>query len=171
MASDFVPDDEVWRDIPGFPGYQASSFGRIRSCKQGSWRVLRPTPHPKTEYLVVSLRVAGRYVARSVHRLIAATFLGEAIGRDVNHKDGRKDSNRLDNLEYLSRGDNHRHAYRTGLREPVGKKLSNDQVRQIVALKGHFPQKVIASKFGVSRATIGLIFSGKRHASLLSAFD
>ena len=160
---------EVWRDIPGFPDYQASDLGQIRSRKSGSWKVLRATPHSKTGYLLVSPRRNDKYVARSVHRLVAAAFLGRANGQDVNHINGNKHDNRLRNLEYLSRGDNHRHAYRTGLREPVGKKLSNDQVRQIAALQGAATQSEIAELFGVSRSTVGLIHNGKRHAFLLGS--
>jgi hypothetical protein len=119
-----LADSETWRSIPGFPDYEASNRGRIRSHKWGKWQILRAHRHPKTGYLIVSPRVAGRCIARSVHRLVAAAFLGEASGRDVNHIDGNKQNNSVENLEYLSRGDNHRHAYRTGLREPVGCKLT-----------------------------------------------
>lgn len=160
--------DELWQGIPGFPDYQASSAGRIRSRKWGDWKVLRPTSHSRTGYLVVSLRVGGRYIARSAHRLVAVAFLGEANGRDVNHKNGNKHDNAVANLEYLSRGDNHRHAYRTRLRKPVGKRLTDAQVRQIASLQGVVPQKVIARQFGVSRATVGLIHNRKRHATLLN---
>ncbi|MBI5725023.1 MAG: HNH endonuclease [Planctomycetes bacterium] len=159
--------EEVWRDIPGFQDYQASDLGRIRSRKSGAWQMLQATPHSKTGYLVVSPRVGGRYVARSVHRLVAAAFLGEAHGRDVNHKNGDKHDNRLQNLEYLSRGENHRHAYRTGLRGPVGSKLGCEQVRQIASLKGRATQRDIARQFGVSCATVSLIHHGKRYALLL----
>jgi len=160
--------EEAWRDIPGFPDYQASDLGRTRSRKSGTWQLLRATPHPKTGYLVVSPRVGGRYVTRSVHRLVAAAFLGDADGRDVNHKNGDKHDNRLQNLEYVCRGENHRHAYRTGLRGPVGRNLGCEQVRQIAALKGMATQRDIARRFGVSRVTVSLIHHGKRHALLLA---
>lgn len=159
---------EVWADIPGFPDYQVSDFGQVRSQKSGKWRVLRATPHSKTGYLAVSLRVAGRYITRSVHRLVAVSFLGRPRGRDVNHKNGDKHDNRLVNLEYLTRGENHRHAYRNRLREPVGKKLSDDEVRLIAALQGHFTQQELADRFGVSRSTIGFIHQRKRHQLLLA---
>ena len=158
-----VGGDDAWRDIPDFPDYQASTLGRIRSHKSGDWKVLRSTPHLRTGYLVVSLRLNGMYIARSVHRLIARAFLGEANGRDVNHKNGNKHDNSIQNLEYLSRGDNHWHAYRTGLRDPVGKKLSAEQVRLIAAMKGAVTQREIARRFDVSRATVSLIHNRKRH--------
>ena len=161
--------EECWRDIPGFPDYQASIAGCIRSRKLGEWQILKPTPHSRTGYLIVSPRVRGRYIARSVHRLVASAFLGAANGRDVNHINGDKHDNSLENLEYLSRGDNHRHAYRTGLREPVGRKLTDDQVRHIAALRGAAPQRAIARQFGVSRSTVSFIHNRKRHVHILGA--
>jgi hypothetical protein len=161
-------DGENWRDIPGFPDYQASDLGRIRSHKYGVWKVLRLTPHSKNGYLVVSPRVAGQYVVRSVHRLIARAFLGDAEGRDVNHINGNKHDNSLQNLEYLSRGDNHRHAFRTGLREPVGRKLTDDQVGQILELQGTAPASDIARQFGISRTTVNRIHNRKSHANLVA---
>lgn len=154
---------ETWRDIPGFPDYQVNALGEVRSCKLGRWKPIRATPHSKTGYLVVSLRVGGRYLSRSLHRLVAATFLGPAKGRDVNHRNGDKQDNRLCNLEYLTRGENHKHAYRTRLREPVGKKLSNDDVRSIASLKGIRTQRQIARQFGVCCTTVSLIHNRKRH--------
>jgi len=160
--------DELWQDIPGFSDYQASDRGRIRSHKSGQWQVMRQTPHPNTGYLIVSPRVNGKYLARSVHRLVAAAFLGEANGRDVNHINGNKHDNRLQNLEYLSRGENHRHAYRTGLRPPVGRKLTDEQIQEIATLRGSDTQKEIARRFGVSRTIIGRIHSSVSRVSLLT---
>lgn len=145
---------EEWKEIPGFPRYQASSLGHVRSCVSGEWRVLRVTPHSRTGYVMVSPRVMGRNITRSVHRLIALAFLGESQGRDVNHINGNKHDNRLSNLEYLSRGDNHRHAYRTGIREPVGIKIPREQRRAILAMRETTKVADIARKYGVARATI-----------------
>jgi len=163
-----VAGGDTWRDIPGFPDYQASDRGRVRSRKSGAWQVLCQTPHRGNGYLVVSPRVDGHYVTRSVHRLIARAFFGEAAGRDVNHINGDKHDNRLENLEYLSRGENHRHAYRTGLRDAVGRKLTDDEVRHIAALRGRATQSEIARLFGVSRSIIGRIHNRER-CTLLSA--
>lgn len=156
---------EIWKDIPSFPDYQASSLGQIRSRKLGSWKTLRATPHSNTGYLIVSLRRDGKYVARGVHQLVAATFVGPALGRDVNHISGNKRDNCLANLEYLSRGDNHRHAYRTGLRRPVGLKLSSDDVRAIQQLRGTLTYWAIGRRFGVCAATVSRILNRQRQVA------
>lgn len=119
---------ENWKDIPGFEGrYQASDQGRVRSVD----RIVVVTPRAGRlyerkfpgcvlapgdcrGYLIVNLSGHGTV---SVHLLVARTFLpGYEEGADVNHKDGNKTNNRLKNLEWLSRSENHRHAVRTGLR-------------------------------------------------------
>lgn len=70
-----------------------------------------------------------------VHRAVALAFIENPYGlSDVNHKDGNKANNHVTNLEWLSRRDNHRHAYRTGLRKPAskhtfGKGVSWDRVK------------------------------------------
>jgi hypothetical protein len=159
------PAHEEWRDILGMPRYQVSSLGQVRSCCSGDWRIMKATGHPKTGYLIVSLRVDGQYLARSVHRLVAASFLGEALGRDVNHKNGNKHDNRLDNLEYLSRGDNHRHAYRTGLRDPVGMKINREQRAAIIAMREVATPAAVAERFGVTTKTIARLRRRHRRAS------
>ena len=157
---------EEWQDIPGFPRYQANANGQIRSCATGDWKVLKPTPHSISGYASVTLRVYGRAITRSVHRLIASTFLGAPSGRDVNHRNGNKQDNRLENLEYLSRGDNHRHAYRTGLRDPVGAILTDEQRTEIQSMAGKVYQDEIARLYGVSTATVkSVIRKGRRRAA------
>jgi hypothetical protein len=154
---------EQWCDIKGVPDYQVSDHGRVRSRKTGVWKVLKTTSHSRTGYLVVSFRVDRKYIARSVHRVVASAFLGDASGFDVNHINGDKHDNRLCNLEYLTRGDNHRHAYRSGLRQPVGLKLSSLQVQEIRSLCGELTQAAIARRFGVSRSSIGKVLNGQTH--------
>jgi hypothetical protein len=154
--------DGKWKNIPGFPRYQASEAGEVRSIATGAWRVLRQTPHSKTGYAAVTLRVHGRSITRSVHRLIALTFLGDPADKDVNHKNGDKQDNRIVNLEYLSRGDNHRHAYRTGLREPVGAILTDEQRAEISEMAGKVYQDEIARLYGVSTATVKSVIHQRR---------
>ena len=120
---------EEWRDIPDYEGiYEASTLGNIRS-KEGKttsnkryekryWksRVLKGRGNNYATGKRVSLWKEGVCRDFLVARLVALTFLGEPPeGFTVNHKDGNRLNNKLENLEWLSRGDNIRHAFENNL--------------------------------------------------------
>ncbi len=103
---------EVWKICPGFPDYSVSSKGRVLSrakiSKQKSHggktagfstvgKLLKPTKMT-IGYMQISL---GRANPRYVHSLVARAFLGvRPEGAQVNHKNGKKDDNSIENLEY-----------------------------------------------------------------------
>lgn len=73
-----------------------------------------------------------------IHQLVAEAFIGRCpSGKDVNHKDGNKRNNRIENLEYVTPSENTIHAFKTGLIIPArgshigSAKLTNRQVRRI----------------------------------------
>jgi hypothetical protein len=103
---------EEWRDIAGFEGrYQVSSFGRVRSFVQDktSGRLLKAQAF-SNHYLFVQLGSNGG--THLIHRLVAEAFVSGDTSLQVNHKDGVRTNNCVDNLEWLSCSDNHRHSYR-----------------------------------------------------------
>ena len=119
----------VWKDIPGYEGiYQASTYGEIRTVEGKTtfsklhgtrvWksRVLKGRGNNPTTGKRVSLYKNGVQKSFLVARLIALTFLGiPPEGFTVNHKDGNRLNNRIDNLEWLSLEENIRHGFETGL--------------------------------------------------------
>ena len=107
--------EEIWKPIPGYEGiYFASNFGRIKSFARTKERILNPSNNTKG-YPHVKLWKNQKYRIFRVHRLIMLTFVGESdLG--VNHLDGVKTNNRIDNLEYCSNRDNIDHAILLGLR-------------------------------------------------------
>jgi hypothetical protein len=121
--------EEQWKDIPGYEGvYQASTHGAIRTVegkttsnrryKTRRWksRILKGRgDNPRTGKRV-SLWKDGKHKDWLVARLVALTFLGyPPEGFTVNHKDGNRLNNTVENLEWLSNGDNIRHGFETGL--------------------------------------------------------
>lgn len=107
-------DLEYWRTIPSFPVYSASNYGRIRN--DGTGRIMHVYQTPRG-YLTLTLRRDNKQVPRSVHRLVAEAFLGGPHpDLDVNHIDGDKTNNCIENLEWCTREENVRHAVRNGLR-------------------------------------------------------
>lgn len=102
--------NEIWKDIPEYPGYQISSLGNVRSNKYGDWRLLKPALDG-AGYLIVYLRKDKKSIRFHVHRLVAQVFVN-GNSSDVNHKNGTKTDNRAENLEWCSRSENVKHAIR-----------------------------------------------------------
>lgn len=101
-----------WRKIPGYENYIISTQGDVVRIMTQKGKPVRRNKHPSDNglgYRVVVLSKDGKRAMFRVHRLVMLTFCG-ASEQEVNHKDGNKANNCLDNLEYISRGDNVRHA-------------------------------------------------------------
>ena len=117
---------EVWKSIPSFEGYlEASSFGRIRTVdrwvnsKYGPNTVfvtgkIRSIHTNKSGYILLSSvkRNGVIYTNQYVHRLVAEAFLGKTQGLEVNHKDGNKSNNNVNNLEWVTASENQKHRFR-----------------------------------------------------------
>lgn len=127
---------EAWKDIEGFNGkYQVSNFGNVRSfSKWKNGKLLKPGM-TSTGYFYVNLVKDGRnsVTQKRVHRLVASAFIENARSfPEVNHKDGNKLNNNVDNLEWVSREENIRHAYKIGL---ISKRLGKDNSSSKVVLQ------------------------------------
>lgn len=105
--------------------YEVSSLGEVRSVKikDGTTRTLKATTRKtckedKTGYFVVGFKVGPKKnCTRYVHRLVMESFGGSAPGvsYEVNHIDGNKLNNNISNLEWVTRSQNMKEAYRLGL--------------------------------------------------------
>ena len=113
---------DMWAPISRYPQYEANANGDIRNKKTG--RILRPGIK-NNGYRVVVLRHDNKSHTEHVHRLVAEAFYGVNDDSVVNHKDGDKRNNAVENLEFVSYGENLSHAYTHGLRKtkpPIGPK-------------------------------------------------
>lgn len=120
-------------------------------------------------YLRVQLWIEGTRHYRSVHRLVAENFIDNPEGKtEVNHIDGDKSNNRVENLEWVTRCENMSHAVSTGLRRvgeksPVAK-ISDADVdyirRNIVRGCPSFGVKALARKFSISTRYLNMILKG-----------
>lgn len=111
---------EIWKPISFTNGaYSVSSFGNVRRDVSGMntyiGKILKNQYH-STGYHCVSICLQGVNKTYLVHKLLATEFLGKPKdGFEVNHKDGNKSNNYLGNLEYVTRGQNIRHAVKNKL--------------------------------------------------------
>lgn len=158
---------EEWRMVAGFPGYEVSSLGRVRSWR--IWgrtkvrpkkpRVLRPATHPKG-YQQLSLRRYGASVAVKVHRLVLAAFVGTPPpGFECGHIDGNPKNNKVENLVWLTAKENTQHKFK---HKTMPGKINEKNVAaiRVLAASGKAQYK-IAEQFGLSKGNISLIVSRK----------
>lgn len=100
---------EKWRDLKGHEQYLVSSCGRIKNKKTG--RIYVGSVNNRG-YVRFDLCENGKRFVVAAHRVVAEAFLPTSPGRDyVNHKDGDKTNNNIDNLEWCTPKENSVHAY------------------------------------------------------------
>ena len=109
-------DEELWREWPRDPRVKVSNKANVVSYKRGSAYPLK-VGHTHDGYQ----RVAAVPGGQLVHRMVADTWIPNPNHhKEVNHINGDKTDNRVENLEWTTPSENVRHAYRTGLKKPSG---------------------------------------------------
>lgn len=178
-----LPNEE-WRKISiGGLNYYVSSYGRIKnerrvitdSPSNGEVRIRTYNPKimkgimDKYGYLKIDLN----HHLLAVHRLVCKCFFGDS-NLEVNHINGDKTDNRLENLEYCTRSENQKHAFAVGLNKSTlsvlgiatksaaiaNRKVSIKQEMDIYHLysTGKYTYKELSQKFGIDSSSIGRIY-------------
>lgn len=166
---------EIWKDIPEYEGlYQVSNFGNVKSFLIGAGgskfndpeKILKPNGK---RYLHVTLSKDKNKKIFTIHRLVLLNFRPEKYfeGAVINHIDGNKLNNRLDNLEWCTHSQNMKHAVENNLTakgEKIGKSKLNNKIVRIIRISHknkYFEQKELAKIFNVSKTAISRIINYK----------
>lgn len=166
-------DTELWLPIVGLEGrYEISSFGRVKSLWFKNNRALirrdKIMRLNLDNYGYPIVKVGGK--THTVHRLVATAFLGGMTpSLTVNHKDGDKTNNRVGNLEWVTLGANHAHAFKLGLRKARLAKLTKEQVLEIYsrAKSGAETLAELGRAFNINLTVISKIKLRKLHRNWL----
>lgn len=106
-------EEEYYVQSKEYPNYEVSNLGNIRNRKTGTIRKLTN----RNGYR--KIRINNKDI--NVHKMVGETFFeGDHTGLEINHKDGNKANNTVNNLEWVTASENVKHAYRTGLKHRSG---------------------------------------------------
>lgn len=173
--------EEIWKGIEGYEDYyEVSNLGRVKALDRVIETKKTPKGQHRTErilgqqvgkygYVRVTLCRDGICKAYLLHRIVAKAFIPNPEGKpEVNHINGAKDNNQVDNLEWVTPSENSAHAHNVlhiPYPKPYGQKLNKEQVKAIRA--DTRSQAKIAKDYGVSPTTISHIKLGKYYKKWL----
>lgn len=169
--------DEIWKEIKRFPNYAVSNFGRIKRISKDNnghdnntyIGKIRKFGMNSCGYKTIDLCKDGKCKYFTVHALVAKAFLGLCPkDKQINHIDGDKSNNCANNLEYVTKSENVKHAYKLGLMRQDGKNNTNSKLDEGIVLKirrlyksGFYTQEKIAKQFDISRPNVSYIVNNK----------
>ena len=159
---------EIWKDVKGFEDkYQVSNLGRVKSKERylnnngGMQKVYekilsqhRQYGKSDNEYMGTTFSIKHKTINKLVHRLVAQAFLDDYDEKlEVNHKDGNKTNNNINNLEMMTRSENKLHAYRVLKRKTNGKAICQYDLNNYF-IKEYESACVASRETGICRGSI-----------------
>ena len=164
---------EIWKDIEEYEGkYEVSNLGRVKSLAYIKTHSVNKKSRFIVKEKILKIRLnkygyvkiilsKGNKKTFLVHRLVAKAFVKNVDNKpDINHLNGIKIDNRVENLEWVTKSENTIHAFKTGLLKGLkgednpASKLLEEDIIIIRKLRGIKPQPKIAKMFGISQSHV-----------------
>lgn len=167
---------ELWKPLLEYKGIEVSSIGRIRKAanKRRKERILSEFPKDRDGYCRCSVqRLNGTWTSQPVHRLVAKAFISNPYNKPaVNHIDGNRTNNKVDNLEWVTPRDNVIHSFKYGVRKkckevPRHTLLTDFQISQIDKLRTLYTVNQLAKLFNIEYQSLKNIIHKKKQCERL----
>lgn len=159
--------EEIWKDIKDYEGlYQISNLGRIKSLRYNKERLLTPIKNNKTNYIHINLCKHKVNKTHYIHRLLGCAFVDNKDNKPhINHKNGVRDDNRIENLEWVTPKENHIHKYYTLNYKQHRRRHTEEEVLKIREIYNNnkVSQIKLVEIFNSNRATINKILKNKAY--------
>ena len=160
---------EIWKLTPQCKDYAVSNLGNVK--RETPYKIKRNYSGPSKRlnhsgYEYTQFRVEGKQVNFFVHRLVLSAFIGESE-LPINHRNGIRDDNRLENLEYVTHAENQQHSrdvlktFQMGTRHHNSKLTEADIPDIFLLAKSGIPKTQIGKMYGVTGANICYILKRK----------
>jgi len=171
--------EETWKDIKGYEElYQISNLGRVKSLSRlvnyrhgkryTNEKIIKPILNKNTGYLQIIILGKGLQIHRELAKYWVDGYCEYLV---VNHKNGIKTDNRIENLEWVTIKENNLHARKIGLVNDYGENSSNSKLKnwQVFYIKYVWNRKGIidlSKKFQVNYKSIYKILNGSRFSHI-----
>lgn len=167
---------ELWKPLLEYKGIEVSSIGRIRKAanKRRKERILTEFPKDRDGYYRCSVqKLDGTWTSQPIHRLVAKAFIDNPYNKgSVNHIDGNRTNNKVENLEWVTAKENVYHSFKYGNRKickEVPKKtiLTDFQISQIDKLRTLYTVNQISKLFNIEYQSLKNIIHKKKQCERL----
>lgn len=157
---------EIWKSITDFNNYEISNLGNIRRNYLKGYKYRKPVN--QHGYNTITFSVGIKFKKFQIHRLVAKEFIENIDNKpSVNHINGIKTDNRVENLEWVTNSENEKHSYRclgkitNGI---INRKIKLEDIEIIKELyMSGLSQEKIAKEYNVSQTCICLLINNKSY--------
>jgi len=162
---------EIWKVINGYPDYEISNKGRVKALSKvrnsihgtrtTREKIITQHYNKLLGYIYVNMYQKGMPTSRSLHRIIAINWIPNPENkREVNHIDGNKQNNSIENLEWMSSLENTRHSFTTNskkslvlniekaeeIREMHKMGMTNSQIALVLGIQRKMAWRVVTNQ-------------------------